>query len=1028
MILDLDQIMVYTAAEYAYLSAAAYGRTDKNAIRQSITENSNGKFNGENYDILEATDNYIVVKKKNDGGVVIACRGTAGVDDVVPDVYIATGLLRLHPRAREINRVLERYKNKYDEVTMTGHSLGGSLAAAAATAGGVMAVIFNQGSSPVDSIPLVKGVKANLGYNYKNVVSFFTPEDPISMSERLAGSEQHIVIDSDSNIFTAHSLSNFYGLNEKYDIEGGALWKTRHRTTKVRQAAKGYRYFSDPNTGEVVFNPDYIQDSISRVKETVVNIWNIITLIHNARKKLGNSADVVPPDMDAELEMAVEEYKENVNIVRRDVPDFKSQDMEIADDEFNTFLDMIESKTLESQGSYIYGDQTLDNDHGVLDVDRDDVKQGEHEEKHDIPNEGGIEAGIEEGIVDEIYNFDNVFEGLDGLPFTRKLDQLEENLRNAGLDAIDAERLVRELRIMDKMGRLVAYLQEQGGGLARIGGSLRSLATRSSAIAGGVWQGAKGVAGRAGGNAIKRGVNVIGDKIYEKVGRHFVSGAGTIKSYMTSFMQYTGAPDWWGSTTNWAAKVAGREGATVGEGFGAIAKGLWEVGGMGLGVGLSIYFVYDDAKQSEQIEDHLEELQIDLNDVDLTGYSWQLQQALEQIKKLRDRHRVESTVHAVELGATLGFLFLSVIFGAASVVTGGATAGLAAAAASAAWAAAGDVMIYSGAEQLGEIPVNMQMDSDWNNEYLDTYYGGSESPDFLKYVAIRDERGTRVVTPGVPDRFGTFKPVITYTKRDDNVSVLTYINTVRGLPDYIRASYSQGMKLGSSSFLAKYKEQVLGAATDMKNRVEAIIKGGESGFGDTRYEDLDSFRKRHNITLFMSGITELSTHPELVNAINEVTENGLDMNSLLAVGSQRVLRSGGVSTVNEMTAKKELLGAFSDEFVSSQYRLSAFYKAGGKPQGDKETSEEFDQRVSSWEINQQKEMIRRNMVQNNQNFDELMWLRQQNQQQPPTQQEPVYNPDGSLLCVWRPKKRKNTSSSLSGPSQQKRASLSSSML
>ena len=67
MILDLDQIMVYTAAEYAYLSAAAYGRTDKNAIRQSITENSNGKFNGENYDILEATDNYIVVKKKNDG-------------------------------------------------------------------------------------------------------------------------------------------------------------------------------------------------------------------------------------------------------------------------------------------------------------------------------------------------------------------------------------------------------------------------------------------------------------------------------------------------------------------------------------------------------------------------------------------------------------------------------------------------------------------------------------------------------------------------------------------------------------------------------------------------------------------------------------------------------------------------------------------------------------------------------------------------------------------------------------------------
>ena len=95
--------MPTSASEYATIASAVYARGDTNEIRRKITEESNGKYNGDNYKILEADKDYVVFKK-GDGGVIIGCRGTNGTDDIIPDLFIALGILNFHPRAKKFAR------------------------------------------------------------------------------------------------------------------------------------------------------------------------------------------------------------------------------------------------------------------------------------------------------------------------------------------------------------------------------------------------------------------------------------------------------------------------------------------------------------------------------------------------------------------------------------------------------------------------------------------------------------------------------------------------------------------------------------------------------------------------------------------------------------------------------------------------------------------------------------------------------------------------------------------------------------
>jgi len=204
-------------SEYAALAFAVYARDDPEKALQKITEYSGGKYKGDDYTVLEHHEDYMVFKRKSDGGIIFSCRGTDGVDDIIPDVLIAVGMLRSHPRAQEVLNAARRYKQIDSDMVVTGHSLGGRLASLVGETEGVLAVTFNQGSSPMDSNPLVVGMQTYLsGYKYNNVIHFTTGLDVASTTEALMQNYHTFVVGPPSyvNLLSNHSLSAFRDLDD----------------------------------------------------------------------------------------------------------------------------------------------------------------------------------------------------------------------------------------------------------------------------------------------------------------------------------------------------------------------------------------------------------------------------------------------------------------------------------------------------------------------------------------------------------------------------------------------------------------------------------------------------------------------------------------------------------------------------------------------------------------------------------------------------------------------------------------------
>ena len=109
------------------------------------------------------SDEHAVVITRPDGSAVVSYRGTDHISDLLPDFQIAMGyhqnkiLQRMGAAASHVagdrfadarNRYT-RAKEKYDDVTLTGHSLGGQLALHTARRHGAQSIVFNPGSSPI---------------------------------------------------------------------------------------------------------------------------------------------------------------------------------------------------------------------------------------------------------------------------------------------------------------------------------------------------------------------------------------------------------------------------------------------------------------------------------------------------------------------------------------------------------------------------------------------------------------------------------------------------------------------------------------------------------------------------------------------------------------------------------------------------------------------------------------------------------------------------------------------------------------
>ena len=184
-------------AEYAVLSKAAYDffHGGEALARSELQEYGLG-----DHQIDEAlSDDHAVVITRPDGSAVVSYRGTDAMSDLAPDFQIALGYHH-NPMLQSMGAAASQWagdrfagarsrfteaKKKHDRVTLTGHSLGGTLALHSARHHGARAIVFNPGSSPLAE-PFHAAVCSTIDCGYsKRQRIYSTGRDPISLSSYL---------------------------------------------------------------------------------------------------------------------------------------------------------------------------------------------------------------------------------------------------------------------------------------------------------------------------------------------------------------------------------------------------------------------------------------------------------------------------------------------------------------------------------------------------------------------------------------------------------------------------------------------------------------------------------------------------------------------------------------------------------------------------------------------------------------------------------------------------------------------------
>lgn len=197
--------------EYSIASQLAYQYYDNNNDAEQIQQALDTYLADYTFDPEYSTDNASTFIRP-DGTAIIAYRGTrpTNFDDLNTDASILAGQHRTdtpHPRFVEAVNHYNLVKNKYTNVDLTGHSLGGTLADYVGRMHDERAVVFNPGETPfsLSVIPQSQTSKTRIyRTNTFDVVSFANSMYPNANNIRIIPQT-----DPQSDWFGSHNLTNF---------------------------------------------------------------------------------------------------------------------------------------------------------------------------------------------------------------------------------------------------------------------------------------------------------------------------------------------------------------------------------------------------------------------------------------------------------------------------------------------------------------------------------------------------------------------------------------------------------------------------------------------------------------------------------------------------------------------------------------------------------------------------------------------------------------------------------------------------
>lgn len=197
--------------EFSIASQLAYDYYDNNNDAEAIQRTLDTYLENYTFD-PEYSNNNSSTFIRPDGTAILAYRGTrpTNFDDINTDASILAGQHRTdtpHPRFVEATHHYNMVKDKYYNVDITGHSLGGTIADYVGRMNDEKAVVFNPGESPfsLSVIPASSTSKTKIyRTNTFDIVSFANSMYPHAQSIRVIPQT-----DPTDSWFGSHNLTNF---------------------------------------------------------------------------------------------------------------------------------------------------------------------------------------------------------------------------------------------------------------------------------------------------------------------------------------------------------------------------------------------------------------------------------------------------------------------------------------------------------------------------------------------------------------------------------------------------------------------------------------------------------------------------------------------------------------------------------------------------------------------------------------------------------------------------------------------------